>query len=993
MRRAGRRSVLLLFLLAGFATAQNFSGGFNFSLPARDSTRQQFLPSFPARAIGSSAFVAIDAAGHFAVNGQRIRFWGTNCVTESAFPAADKAPFLAARLRKMGFNLVRLHHMDNPWSSYSLFERDADTRHLNTAMLGRLEKYIAEMKKNGIYVNVNLHVSRTFNSRDGVAGADSIADYGKAVSYFDRSLWPLYKEYASQLLTHRNPYTGLRLVDDPVMAMVEITNENSLYRWWRDGLLKPFAAGGRLTLRHAQMLDQQWLAFLQQKYGSTAQLRSAWAEGSRDGSGGEVIKDGDFEKGQLAKNWTMEQHETARATMALASVNPASGLLAAKVTVTAVTGTDWHIQWKQTGFSIEKDSLYTVSFAARAETARSISVAVMRDTSPWTGYGSGSFALNAAWQRFSFTFKAAESCASQGRLTFQLGGQTGACWFDEISLHPASIQGLLAEESLETGCVQRSAYNQSVSLTDARVADMSAFYIGIEEEFFAEMSRFLKQELGVRVPVVGTNWNIGPGDIIAQNTLDYIDNHAYWDHPNFPDIPWSASDWTVNNTAMVLATDGGAIAGVLNATAVAGKPFTISEYNHAFPNRYQSEGPLFLCSYAALADADAVMLFDYGGSDATFENDFIDGYFGISRNTSMMALMPACAAAFRDGMITPAQQTVEIALQESDVLTLPKNDASGWQGPEIVPRELALIHQVRYTTFAAAAPFDPQTVPAAPAPPFISDTGELVWNPAGFFSTVTPRYIAFTGMLDQTGEAALGSLTLHGASGFASCSWLSLDGEALPLAGTSLFTISTAAQNTAMVWDGMTTLHNNWGRTPTQVQPVRLSLSLALRADSIRIRPLNVSGAPRGAGRKIVPGTGGLFNLILDLSQDQTVWYGIERLGSATAVTDRGGAQQPVRLSLAQSVPNPFRPGQSGETGIAFRLAAPGEIRLTLYDLLGREVRQLASGMQPADAQVVRWDGRDGAARRAAEGLYFYVLEYAAAGRHERLVRKLMLLR
>lgn len=986
------RTAALLLTLCTATAAQNFSGGFNFVLPARDSTRQQFLPAFPAQPIAAGAFTGIDAEGHFAVAGERIRFWGTNCVADGAFPPADKAPFLAARLRKMGFNLVRFHHMDNPWSDHSLFDRDSDTRHLNPVMLGRLERYIAELKKNGIYLNINLHVSRTFDSRDGVADADSITDYGKAVSYFDRDLWPLYKEFARQLLTHRNPYTGLPLVEEPAMAMVEITNENSLYRWWREGLLRPFARGGRLTLRHSRMLDQQWLAFLQQKYATTAQLRSAWLPGSRDGRGGELIKDGGFEKGELGKNWQMEQHETARATMALAAVQPFIGALSAKVSVTAVTGTSWHIQWKQTGFSLQKDSLYTVSFAARAEAPRTISAAVMRDTSPWTGYGSGSFSLIPAWQRFSFTFKAAENCVNQGRLSFHLGEQTGIFWFDEISIQPATISGLLEDESLEAGNVRRTEYNQSVSFSAARVSDMSAFYIRLQEDFFAEMNRFLKQELGVRVPVVGTNWNVGPADILVQSQLDYIDNHAYWDHPDFPNIPWSATDWTIANTPMVLETEGGAIAGVINAAAVAGKPFTISEYNHPFPNRYQSEGPLFLCSYAALADADAVMLFDNGGSDATYEADFIDGYFGIHRNTAMMALMPACAAAFRQGWIAPAQQTIAIALSPADVLTLPLSDAGGWQGPGIVPRLLALQHRVRYTNFAAAVPFDAAALPAPPQPPFLSDTGELLWNPAGLFSTVTPRYLAFTGLLDRFPETEMGPLRLRSASGFASCSWSSLDGTPLTEARHSLFTIATRVQNSGMVWDGTRTIHNSWGKAPTSIEPARLSLTLALRADSIRIWPLDGSGARRGSGRKIVPASPGTFNLILDQSQDQTVWYGIERLGALSGVAARGEAVQPATLLLKQSHPNPFRLSAQGHTEITFRLGRPGEIRLVLYDLLGRQVRELAAGPAGAGETRMRWDGRDADARPVAQGLYFYLLEFTEAGVRQHAAGKLLLL-
>ena len=86
---------------------------------------------------------------------------------------------------------------------------------------------------------MNLHVSRTFRINDNVADYDSLPEFGKCVNFFDPYIIKLHKEYAQQLLTHVNPYTGKALVNDPVMAMVEITNENSLYRNWRDNKLKP----------------------------------------------------------------------------------------------------------------------------------------------------------------------------------------------------------------------------------------------------------------------------------------------------------------------------------------------------------------------------------------------------------------------------------------------------------------------------------------------------------------------------------------------------------------------------------------------------------------------------------------------------------------------------------------------------------------------------------------------------------------------------------
>lgn len=236
----------ILLFISTLSFAQSFNNGFNFYLPSSDSSSQKFLPAFPKAAIGDNEFVSINTEGKFSVNGKRIRFWGTNSGADAAFPSKSIAGAMSGRLRKFGFNLIRLHHLDNPWSSKSLLGTTS-TRQLNQPYLDILENYIANLKANGIYVNMNLHVSRTFRAADGVTDYDSIPEFGKCVNFIDPYIMQLHKEYAQQLLTHVNPYTGKALVEDPVMAMVEITNENSLYRNWRSNQLKPIAEGGILT--------------------------------------------------------------------------------------------------------------------------------------------------------------------------------------------------------------------------------------------------------------------------------------------------------------------------------------------------------------------------------------------------------------------------------------------------------------------------------------------------------------------------------------------------------------------------------------------------------------------------------------------------------------------------------------------------------------------------------------------------------------------------
>ncbi len=147
----------LILTLSGFS--QNFSGGFNFNLPFDDTSTSRFLPVFPKQIITNDKFIGISQNGNFIYDESPIRFWGTNLVAGSAFPDKNKAWFIAGRMRKLGFNLVRFHHMDNPWGSESIFEFGSDTRHLNPATLDKFEYMVSKLKANGIFVSINLNVS------------------------------------------------------------------------------------------------------------------------------------------------------------------------------------------------------------------------------------------------------------------------------------------------------------------------------------------------------------------------------------------------------------------------------------------------------------------------------------------------------------------------------------------------------------------------------------------------------------------------------------------------------------------------------------------------------------------------------------------------------------------------------------------------------------------------------------------------------------------
>ena len=222
-------------------------GWFDFVIPDSDTTHNAVDMSFLNEAVaGGSGFVKVKN-GHFVDgNGARIRFFGTNLTFSSAFPEKETAILIAGRLRKLGMNVVRFHHMDNQSAPDGIW--DAAKKELDPGQLDKLDWLIYQLKLHGIYSNINTHVSRNYPGSD-YKGIDQF-NYGKGIDQFYPPYIEMQKEFAKKLLTHRNPYTGTTYAEEPAIAFVEVNNENSLISNW--SLLQ------KLNTEHKAALLKQW---------------------------------------------------------------------------------------------------------------------------------------------------------------------------------------------------------------------------------------------------------------------------------------------------------------------------------------------------------------------------------------------------------------------------------------------------------------------------------------------------------------------------------------------------------------------------------------------------------------------------------------------------------------------------------------------------------------------------------------------------------------
>lgn len=228
------------------------------------------------RTAGARGFVQV-RDGHLVTgDGRRFRCWGVNLAGwtpgSALLPPKASSEAFAVELARLGVNCVRFQFLDLPdvqrpvpgeggdgtsaepmaYTPAGLIDaRRGDTRTFDAAQLDRMDYLVAQLKAHGIYIDLNLNVGRTYKAGDGVPDY-ALIGAAKAMTDFGPEIIQREKEYARDLLTHRNPYTGLEYRDDPAVALVEILNENSLLEFWMRnwlrGELKPGSPRVQLDL-------------------------------------------------------------------------------------------------------------------------------------------------------------------------------------------------------------------------------------------------------------------------------------------------------------------------------------------------------------------------------------------------------------------------------------------------------------------------------------------------------------------------------------------------------------------------------------------------------------------------------------------------------------------------------------------------------------------------------------------------------------------------
>ncbi len=836
----------------------------SYDAPDNASSVAHFLDA-PA---GKHGFVRIEN-GRFVNDAGPVRLHATNLTGPANFPTHEQADKLAARLARFGINCVRLHYFDDAYGNFMTEKRAGifgdnpkSLRELDPRQVERQDYLIAAFKNRGIYVDMNLHVARMLDERDGFSGKEQRPGLDKGVDNFEPRMIALQKEYARRLLTRVNPYTGTAYVNEPCVAVIEINNENSLFTQYHAGAID------RLPEPYAGEFRWQWNDWLRKKYASTAAMLDAWKWTPSP------LRDEQIPEGRFDESVTMDGKRWILATgSAEAACSAGGGVL--RVVVTR-EGNEFFPKLFRS-VSVRKNQPYTLSFKIRCSKGTppaTLGLAIADTQGGWRSLGvHQTIKVGSAWKTVTCAFIAA---ADSDKAQFQLTRfKAGTCEIAGLSFQSGAQSDLDTTARLKDGTVP--AFKVTGFVPPQARRDFYQFLVDTERAYWTGMARFLKDELKARSVISGTQLGYSPPHVQAE--LDYIDNHSYWCHPE----PVSKA-WRIRNLPMVNSMS--CIEG-LAGERVLNKPYTVSEYNHPFPNPYGAEGQLMLRAYGALQGWDGVFEYTYNHSP-DFEPDRNTYFFSIVARTDVLAHFPACAAMFLRGDVQEAKSTLIAAADYAtcfDRLVAAKAIGMGIGAAGFDPR-LTLVHKTAVDLTGKQA-MASSSVAKPEGRVLVSDTGELTWNTeqpqAGYWTVNTPNTKLFTGF-PKGRTIRLGDVTL--AVGRTRLDWATISlvsrratgfGES-GRAASILLAATGLAENKGMVIDRVNaqeiSLHDSWGTGPVCVEGIPATVTLPAAPSRTQCFALDSNGN-RKKSVPVVPADGGVAMIVLK-PEYETVWYEIE---------------------------------------------------------------------------------------------------------------------
>ncbi len=373
-----------------------------------------------------------------------------------------------------------------------------------------------------------------------------------------------------------------------------------------------------------------------------------------------------------------------------------------------------------------------------------------------------------------------------------------------------------------------------VDFSDYEDEDFIDFKTELQEEYYRTMLAHMR-EVGVKIPITGTNWISSPANMKTQLLTDFYDDHTY-----YYDWRWGEFEKHGQNLG-ITERDYSLLSHSAFATAK-DKPTYISEWDMPWPNAYRAESPLFCAAVGLLQGWSGFAIHTYSYS-ARLENmnmlgkeiyaekiggiPYRQGIFSAWNDPAKFGLFQHAALMTRRGDVQEAKNTVEIRPISKHM--------HDWTAAHENVEVSRVIANYDFKEFA-----EDRAWPAGRTES-LSDTGELYRSWGKNYGYInTPKTKCAYGFLLKNGKQDLSGVSIDCHTDFATIAMSSLTDADITKSDNILLTAVGRAENTDAKFEGDLML--DIGKPPVLIEVIEADITIDTDVEGLKVWAVSPEG-------------------------------------------------------------------------------------------------------------------------------------------------------
>ena len=377
---------------------------------------------------------------------------------------------------------------------------------------------------------------------------------------------------------------------------------------------------------------------------------------------------------------------------------------------------------------------------------------------------------------------------------------------------------------------------------------MIQFKIFIQERYYREIYDYVR-DLGVRIPITGTNWTINAANAKTQLVTDFDDGHAYW-----YGWRWQEFKREFDNRPMVANKD--TMLNALSFIRFPDRPYFVSEWDYPWPNEWRAESSLLMAAagsfqgwggfaihtYMYATRRDMQIIGKEISSRSINNVPYREGIFSTWNDPAKFGLFYHAALIMRRGDVRMAEKSVAVAID--DLTSTPANAPAFRLISEQNRAGLVLDGQPHGADEVVAAD---QCIVDENEGAVLSDTGELYrsWEKR-IGSIDTPMTKCVYGFLGAAGTVAVKGMKVAAANDFAVVALSSLTDMPVGESDNLLLTTVGRAENTDMKMNDQHSEVLDLGKPPILIEVIEADVSIKTDRRDLRVLSIGPEGFTAG---------------------------------------------------------------------------------------------------------------------------------------------------